>query len=183
MRVEYLLDRIRVESRSDKLRPFMGWGFFYFEFMRGVNMINVTLKGGVVKQFDSGISAAEIAKSLGMGLYKSSCCCKIDGEVKDLRTQINSDCELEILTFDSNDGKKAFWHTSSHILAQAIKRLYPDAKLAVGPATDNGFFYDIDVDKPFSSDDLDRIEAEMKKIVKSGLEIERFVLPVDEAID
>lgn len=145
-------------------------------------MINVTLKGGVVKQFDSGISAAEIAKSLGMGLYKSSCCCKIDGEVKDLRTQINSDCELEILTFDNNDGKKAFWHTSSHILAQAIKRLYPDAKLAVGPATDNGFFYDVDVERPFSSDDLDKIETEMKKIVKEGLEIERFVLPADEAI-
>ena len=145
-------------------------------------MINVTLKGGVVKQFDSGISVAEIAKSLGMGLYKASCCCKIDGEVKDLRTQINSDCELEILTFDSDDGKKAFWHTSSHILAQAIKRLYPNVKLAVGPATDNGFFYDVDVEKPLSSDDLDKIEAQMKKIVKEGLEIERFVLPVDEAI-
>ncbi len=145
-------------------------------------MIKITLKGNVIKEFDDNITAAEVAKSLGSGLYKASCACKINGEVCDLRTNINEDCELEILTFDSEEGKKVFWHTASHILAQAVKNLFPAAKLAIGPAIDNGFYYDVDVEKPFSTQEMEKIEQEMKKIVKSGLELNRFALPADEAI-
>ena len=145
-------------------------------------MIKVTLKDDVVKEFESGISAADVAKSLGMGLYKSACVCKVDGAVCDLRTVLDKDCHLEILTFDSNDGKKAFWHTTSHILAQAVKRLYPSAKFAIGPAIDSGFYYDFDVEKPFSPEELEKITAEMKKIVKEGFEVEKFMLPPDEAV-
>ena len=145
-------------------------------------MIKVELKGGVVKEFDSNITPAEIAKSIGAGLYKSVCCAKVDGEVVDLRTELTSDCKLELLTFDDPEGKKAFWHTASHVLAQAVKRLYPNAKCAIGPAIDNGFYYDFDVEKPFSADDLEKIKAEMKKIVKSGVELERFELSPEEAV-
>ncbi len=145
-------------------------------------MINVELKGGVVKEFENGISPAEIAKSIGMGLYKSVCAASVDGVVCDLRTPLEKDCKVELLTFDDSDGKHAFWHSASHVLAQAVKRLYPNAKCSIGPAIDNGFYYDFDVEKPFSADDLQKIKAEMKKIVKSGLEIERFELAPDEAI-
>ena len=145
-------------------------------------MINIELKGGVVKEFDAGVSPAEIAKSIGMGLYKSVCAAKINGEVCDLRTPIQEDCKVELLTFDDAEGKKAFWHSASHVLAQAVKRLYPNAKCAIGPAIDSGFYYDFDVEKPFSAEDLEKIKAEMKKIVKSGLEISRFELAPDEAI-
>lgn len=145
-------------------------------------MINVELKGGVVKEFDSNITPAEIAKSIGAGLYKSVCCARVDGEVVDLRTELTDDCKLELLTFDDPDGKKAFWHTASHVLAQAVKRLYPNAKCAIGPAVDSGFYYDFDVEKPFSADDLEKIKAEMKKIVKSGVELERFELSPEDAV-
>ncbi len=145
-------------------------------------MINVELKGGVVKEFDNGISPAEIAKSIGMGLYKAVCAARVDDVVCDLRTPLNSDCKLELLTFDDPDGKHAFWHSASHVLAQAVKRLYPNAKCAIGPAIEGGFYYDFDVEKPFSAEDLQKIKAEMKKIVKSGLEITRFELPPEEAV-
>ena len=145
-------------------------------------MINVELKGGVFKEFEKGISPAEIAKSIGMGLYKSVCAASVDGVVCDLRTPLESDCRLELLTFDDPDGRHAFWHSASHVLAQAVKRLYPNAKCAIGPAIDSGFYYDFDVEKPFSAEDLEKIKAEMKKIVKSGLEIERFELPPEEAV-
>ena len=145
-------------------------------------MINVELKGGVVKEFDNNITPAEIAKSIGAGLYKSVCCAKVDGEVVDLRTPLTQDCKLELLTFDDEEGKKAFWHTASHVLAQAVKRLYPKTKCAIGPAIDSGFYYDFDVEKPFSADDLEKIKAEMKKIVKSGIELERFELSPEDAI-
>ena len=145
-------------------------------------MIKVELKGGVVKEFDSNITPAEIAKSIGAGLYKSVCCARVDGEVVDLRTELTDDCKLELLTFDDPDGKKAFWHTASHVLAQAVKRLYPNAKCAIGPAIDSGFYYDFDVDKPFSAEDLEKIKAEMKKIVKSGVELERFELSPEDAV-
>ena len=145
-------------------------------------MIKVELKGGVVKEFESNITPAEIAKSIGAGLYKSVCCARVDGELVDLRTPLESDCRLELLTFDDPDGKKTFWHTASHVLAQAVKRLYPNAKCAIGPAVDSGFYYDFDVEKPFSADDLEKIKAEMKKMVKAGIEPERFELPADEAI-
>ena len=144
--------------------------------------MNIELKGGVVKEFEPGTTPANIAKSIGMGLYKSVCAAKINGEVCDLRTPITEDSAVELLTFDDEDGKHAFWHSASHVLAQAVKRLYPTAKCAIGPAIESGFYYDFDVEKPFSNDDLEKIKAEMKKIVKSGLEISRFELPPDEAI-
>lgn len=145
-------------------------------------MIKVTLKGGVVNEYENGISVAEIAKSISMGLYKAACACTVDGEVCDLRTTLDKDCEVNILTFDDEMGKKAFWHTTSHLMAQAILRLYPDVKLAIGPAIDNGFYYDMDVETPFNEDDLVKIEAEMKKIVKENPEIKRYYLSPDEAI-
>ena len=145
-------------------------------------MATITLKGNVQKEFPAGTTVADIAKELGMGLYKAACAAKIDGVPCDLRTPVTSDCAVEILTFDDPDGKHAFWHTCSHVLAQAVKRLYPDAKFAIGPAIDNGFYYDFDVQTPFSPEDLEKIEGEMKKIVKEGLPLEKFELPPDEAV-
>ena len=146
-------------------------------------MANVTLKGGVVKEYENGTTAMEIAKSIGMGLYKAVCICKINDEYQDLRTPITGDCELEFLTFeDDEEAKRTFRHTASHILAQAVKRLYPEAKLAIGPSIANGFYYDFDVEKPFLPEDLEKIEAEMKKIVKEKLPLERFEMTPDEAI-
>ena len=146
-------------------------------------MINVELKGGVIREYDENITAAEVAKSIGAGLYKSVCCAKIDGELCDLRTPLTKDCKLELMTFDDEEGKKAFWHTTSHILAQAVKRVFPNAKFAIGPAIDDGFYYDFDVEKAFTTEDIEKIEKEMKAIVKSGLEIERFELEPQKAID
>ncbi len=145
-------------------------------------MINVELKGNIVKEYEAGTTAADIAKSLGMGLYKSACAAKIDGKVVDLRTTINNDCSLEILTFDDEQGKKAYWHTTSHIMAQAVTRLFPNVGLAIGPSIDNGFYYDFDLDTPLTPSDLEKIEAEMKKIIKENLPLERFELSTDEAI-
>lgn len=144
-------------------------------------MIKLTLKDGSVKETESGVSAAEIIKGIGMGLYKAACCVKLDGEVYDLRTPVEKDCTFEVCTFDSEDGKKTFWHTASHILAQAVKRIYPETKLSIGPSIDNGFYYDFDTDHPFTADDLAKFEAEMKKIVKEGIEITRFELLPTEA--
>ncbi|MBE6735223.1 MAG: threonine--tRNA ligase [Ruminococcaceae bacterium] len=144
-------------------------------------MINVELKGGVVKEFEMNTTAADVAKSLGAGLYKAVCACKIDGVLCDLRTPLTADCKLELLTFDDEEGKRAFWHTCSHVLAQAVKHLYPNAKLGIGPAVDNGFYYDFDVEKPFTQEDLEAIKKEMKAIVKSGIELERFELDPAEA--
>ena len=144
-------------------------------------MIKLTLKDGSVKEIEAAMPAAEVVKSIGMGLYKSACCVKLDGQVCDLRTTIDKDCTFEVMTFDSDEGKKTFWHTASHILAQAVKRLYPNVKLAIGPAIDNGFYYDFDTEKAFTADDLAALEAEMKKIVKEGIDIEQFGLPADEA--
>ncbi len=145
-------------------------------------MVKVTLKDDVVKEFQSGTTVMDIAKSIGMGLYKAACLAKIDGETCDLRTPVTKDCHVEILTFDDEDGKKAFWHTTSHILAQAVKRLYPNAKLAIGPSIANGFYYDFDVDFPFTPEILEKIETEMKKIVKENIPLEQFDLSADEAV-
>ncbi|MGN0592226.1 MAG: threonine--tRNA ligase [Ruminococcus sp.] len=145
-------------------------------------MIQLKLKDGSIREIETAASAAEIVKGIGMGLYKAACCVKINGEVKDLRTVIDSDCEFEVMTFDSMEGKKTFWHTASHVLAQAVKRLYPNAKLAIGPAIDNGFYYDFDLEKPFTADELIKIEAEMKKIVKANAELVQFELSPEEAI-
>ena len=145
-------------------------------------MIQITLKGGTVKEYENPVSAADVAKDIGMGLYKAACVAKINGEVCDLRTMISENCELEILTFDDEDGKKTFRHTASHILAQAVKRLYPETKLAIGPAIKDGFYYDFDSETVFTPEVLEKIEAEMKKIVKEDLAIENFELPPEEAI-
>ena len=144
-------------------------------------MIRITLKGDVVKEFEPGVSVAEVAKSIGMGLYKAACCGRVNGQVVDLRTPLTEDCSLEIVTFEEQDGKKAFWHTTSHILAQAVAHLFPEAKFAIGPAIDNGFYYDFDVAEPFTPEQLEAIEAEMAKIVKEGLPLERFELDPSDA--
>ena len=145
-------------------------------------MIKVDLKGSE-KEFESGVSVAKVAKSIGMSLYKSACAAKVNGEVCDLRTVLNEDCKVEILTFDDKEGKKAYWHTASHIMAQAVNRLYPGTKFAIGPAVDNGFYYDMELPQAITNDDLAKIEAEMKKIIKEDIEIERFELPVAEALE
>ena len=144
-------------------------------------MIHVTLKDGSVKEFEAGVSVMDVAKELGAGLYKAACAARVNGEVCDLRTVLDADCALEILTFEDPDGKKAFNHTASHILAQAVKRLYPQAKLAIGPAIDDGFYYDIDVEPAFGPEELAKLEAEMHKIVKEAYPIERFELDKAEA--
>lgn len=144
-------------------------------------MIEITLKGGAVKTYDAPVTAAEVAKDIGMGLYKSACVARVDGKVCDLRTELTENCALEILTFDDEDGKRTFRHTASHILAQAVKRLYPETKLAIGPAVDNGFYYDFDSEVAFTPEILEKIEAEMKKIVKEDLPLEKFELPPAEA--
>jgi threonyl-tRNA synthetase len=145
-------------------------------------MIKLTLKDGSIREVESGLSAAEIVKGIGAGLYKAACCVKINGEVRDLRTIINEDCEFEVMTFDSDEGKKAFWHTASHILAQAVKHLYPNVKLGIGPAIDNGFYYDFDIENPFTMEELAAIENEMKKIVKDAMPLEQFELSPEEAL-
>ena len=144
--------------------------------------MKITLKDGSVKEYASPMSAADIAKDISMGLYRNACVCRINGEVKDLRTVVCDDAALEILTFDNEEGKRAFNHTASHIMAQAVKRLYPNVKLTIGPAIEDGFYYDFDTETPFGPEDLAKIEAEMKKIVKEGFALEKFELAPDEAI-
>lgn len=143
--------------------------------------MNVTLKGGIVKEFEAGTTVAEIAKSLGGGLYKAACAGKINGQPVDLRTPVTEDCQVQILTFDDEDGKKAFRHTAAHVLAQAVMRLFPDTKFAIGPAIENGFYYDFDVEKPFTPQDLEKLEAEIKKIVSEGIPLESFELDAAQA--
>ncbi len=146
-------------------------------------MIKIELKDGSLKEFESGIRAIDVANSISEGLARAIVGAKINGEVKDLKTPINDDAKLEFVKFEDKDGKEVFWHTSTHVMAQAIKRLYPEAKLAIGPAIENGFYYDIDLEHRLSPEDLEKIEAEMKKIVKEEFEVERYELPKDEAID
>ena len=145
-------------------------------------MIRITLKGDVVKEFPKGVTAYEVAKEISMGLAKAACAVRINGENADLRTALNEDCNLEILTFEDDYGKWTFRHTASHILAQAVKRLFPEAKLAIGPAVDDGFYYDFDVPVSFTPDDLLKIEAEMKKIVKEDIKLDRFTMTREDAI-
>lgn len=143
--------------------------------------MEITLKDGSKKQYDNAMSILDIAKDLSEGLARVACAGEVDGEVKDLRTVVDKDCELNILTFQDDKGKDAFRHTASHILAQAVKRLYPEAKCAIGPAIEEGFYYDFDMPS-LSRDDLDKIEKEMKKIVKENHKITSFTLPREEAI-
>ncbi len=144
-------------------------------------MIKIKLRDDV-KEYEAGVSAADVCKDISMGLYRNVCACLINGVSADIRTELNEDCELEFVTFDSDEGKHAFWHTASHILAQAVKRLYPDVKLAIGPAIDNGFYYDIDSEVSFTPEILTKIEVEMKKIVKEDLPLEKFLVEPQEAI-
>ena len=142
-------------------------------------MIKVDLKG-TIKEFEAGITAAEVAKSIGMGLYKSACAARIDGEACDLRTPLEKDCALEIMTFDDPDGKHAFWHTAAHVMAQAVQHLFPGAQFGIGPALENGWYYDIKAERPLSTTDFEAIEAEMKKIVKADLPVEKKFITVEE---
>ena len=144
--------------------------------------MKITLKGDVVKEFQDGLSVLEIAGQISGGLARAACAAKVDGKTCDLRTTITKDCTLEILTFDDEEGKKAFRHTASHIMAQAVKRLFPSVKLAIGPAIENGFYYDFEVEKPFSPEDLSAIEAEMKKIVKEDIKLEQFEMAPADAV-
>ncbi|MDD5934967.1 MAG: threonine--tRNA ligase [Clostridiales bacterium] len=143
--------------------------------------MKITLKDGSCKEYASAMSAYEIAKDISEGLARMACAAEVNGEVVDLRTVIDKDVELNILTFNDEGGKAAYRHTTSHVLAEAVKRLYPNAKLAIGPSIDTGFYYDFDVDS-LDRAALDAIEKEMKKIIKEGKELERFTLPREEAI-
>lgn len=145
-------------------------------------MIKVYLKDGSSKEYETPMTVLEVAKDISEGLARVACAATVDGKVVDLRYLINKDSELNILTFDSEDGKKAFRHTTSHIMAMAVKKIFPNIKLAIGPSIEDGFYFDFDKDGTFSSEDLIKIETEMKKIVKEELVIERFELPRDEAI-
>ena len=143
-------------------------------------MIKVTLKDGLVKEFEAGVSAAEVAKSLGMGLYKAATSARLNGEVVDLRTPLNEDCTLEILTFADKDGQHAFWHTGAHVMAQAIQHLFPGAHFGIGPALDNGWYYDIGGIPPITPDQFEAIEEEMRRIVKADLPVEKRYITVEE---
>ncbi len=145
-------------------------------------MLNITLKDGSIKEVEENLSVYDIAKGISEGLARVVCAGEVDGEVVDLRFIITKDCTLNLLTFDSPEGRLAFRHTASHILAQAVKNLYPNVKLAIGPATDNGFYYDFDKDGSFSSEEIIKIESEMKKIIKANYPIESFTLPRKEAL-
>ena len=148
-------------------------------------MIKITLKDGSNLEVESGAKIIDIAKKISEGLARNATCGEIDGEIKDLRYEIKEDSNLIIHTFNEEDleGKKAYWHTTSHIMAQAVRRLFPDVKFAIGPSIDDGFYYDFDVEKPFTDEDKAKIEEEMKKIIKENIEIERFSLPKDEALE
>ena len=146
-------------------------------------MIKITLKDGSVKEFESGVSVLDIAKSISEGLARNACCGIINGKVVDLRTKVNEDVELSICTADSQEGMDTIRHSISHVLASAVKRLFPEAKLAIGPSIANGFYYDFDVETPFSTADLEKLEDEMRKIIKENPSIERFELPKNEALE
>ena len=143
--------------------------------------MKITLKGDV-KEFEPGVSVYEIAKSIGDGLARAAVGGLVNGEVKELTYTVTTDSEVDILTFEDEQGKLILRHTASHILAQAVKRLYPDVKLAIGPSTDSGFYYDFDCENTFTNEDLAKLESEMKKIVKERIKLERFELPREEAI-
>ncbi|RHP32411.1 threonine--tRNA ligase [Lachnotalea sp. AF33-28] len=144
--------------------------------------MKITLKDGAVREFEGPVTVLDAAKAISEGLARRLCAAEVDGRVVDLRTELNSDCTVTFLTFEDEDGRGAFRHTASHIMAQAVKRLYPEVKLAIGPSIADGFYYDFDRDQPFTPEELDSIEKEMKKIVKENLSLERFTLPRKEAI-
>lgn len=146
-------------------------------------MLKIELKNGCVKEVSAGTTLFEIAKGLGGSLYKDVCVAKVNGEIKDLKYAVDNDCSVEFLTFDSEEGKKTYWHTTSHILAQAVCRLFPGTKFAIGPAIAEGFYYDFDFENPISDDDLSKIESEMQKIIKENFSIEIFTMGEEDAIN
>ncbi len=143
--------------------------------------MKITLKDGSVKEYESGISVIDIAKDISEGLARAACAGEINGQVVDLRTPVEEDCELNILTANDKEGLRVVRHTASHVMAEAVKRVFPEAKLAIGPSIDTGYYYDFEY-APFTREDLDQIEAEMKKFIKEGHELKRFTLPRAEAI-
>ena len=143
--------------------------------------MKITLKDGSSKEYEQSMSVYDIARDISEGLARNACVGEVDGEVVDLRTIVDKDCTVNILTFADEKGKAAYRHTASHVLAEAVKNLYPDAKITIGPSIDEGFYYDFDAE-PFSREDLDKLEAEMKKIIKKNAKIERFTMPREEAI-
>ena len=144
-------------------------------------MIQVKLKDDV-RTYEAGVTVYEVAQSIGAGLAKAACAGRVDGEAVDLRTKLDHDCTVEILTFDSTEGKHAYWHTTAHIMAQAVQHLFPDAKFAIGPAIENGFYYDFDLPRTLTPEDMDAIEKEMKAIIKADIPLERIEMPADEAL-
>jgi len=172
-----------VEPRDITLVPYRDGSFLVRIIRKGEKiMIKVMLKDGSSKEFNEGIAIKEVAESISAGLARVALAGEVDGEVKDLNYKLEKDCKLNLLTWDDEGGKRAYRHTTSHIMAQAVKRLYPNVKLAIGPSIDNGFYYDFDTDKPFSVEELEAIEKEMAKIIKEDYPLERFTLPRDEAI-
>ena len=137
-------------------------------------MIKVTLKDGSIKEFENEISVMDVAKSISEGLARAIVAASVNGQVVGLNHIIKEDCELNLFKFDDVEGKDVFRHTSAHMLAQAIKRLYPEAKFAIGPSIENGFYYDIDLDHRLTMEDLEKLEKEMKKIAKEDLAVERY---------
>ena len=146
-------------------------------------MLNITLKSGDLMEVAEGTTVDALCREISMGLYRNACAARVNGQVADLRTVLTEDAQVEILTFDDPDGRKAYWHTASHVMAQAVKRLYPEVKLAIGPSIDEGFYYDLDADMSITPEVLTAIETEMKKIIKEGLALTRFTLPRAEALD
>ncbi|MBP3389260.1 MAG: TGS domain-containing protein, partial [Clostridia bacterium] len=144
-------------------------------------MLKITLRDDIREVMENTTLDA-LCRDISMGLYRATCAARVDGVVTDLRAALDKDCTVEFLTFDDIDGKKAYWHTASHIMAQAVKHLYPQVQLTIGPSIDSGFYYDFDTDMAFTAEVLAAIEAEMKKIIKEDLPIERFALPREEAL-
>lgn len=145
--------------------------------------MKIKLKDGSIIEAAENSTAFDVAMQISQGLARAALACEIDGELCDLSTTITKDCSLNILTFNDDGGKKAFWHTSAHVLAQAVKRLYPNVHLTIGPAIEKGFYYDIDSETSFTPEILEKIESEMKKIVKEGLKLEKFILPKEKALE
>lgn len=139
-----------------------------------MSKISVKLPDGSIKEYDSGITVEEIAYSIGKGLGRAAVAGKVDGELVDLGTRIEKDVELSIITLDSKEGLEIYRHTAAHIMAQAVKRIYGDVKLAIGPAIEDGFYYDFDLEERFSQEDFDKIEEEMQKIIKEDLPVRRI---------
>lgn len=148
-------------------------------------MLKISLKDGSIIEVNKGTSIIDIAKKISEGLARAATCGEVNGDIKDLRYEVTEDCNLVIHTFNQEDleGKKAYWHTTSHIMAQAVKRLFPNVKFAIGPSIEDGFYYDFDVEKPFTDEDKAKIEEEMKRIIKEDIKIERFSLPKKEALE